>query len=341
MEFGLISIIVFVILVVINGSTNAFIAEGIKFFDPGVLMFYRYFFAFVLSIIIFIFRYIIDHNGLRNALSSLFSHERKKLYFLLLGGIFSVGMPSSLISTGQKWVSSASAQLMNPIASASGALFSHFFLSDEKFSNFKLYSLLSAITGVGFTSIPLFNHASNNTSTGSNSMLIGFLLVFFGTVMIGLYPGLLKLKVPDMDISLSIVFQLLSAVIYYIIWSLIFYDWETTKKTIKLPINYWISPLVLGIIKSGLCLHGYMYLVGKIGSFGVNLLPFGQIIVGVSIGVLFLKEWKDYSFLEYTISILGMLVLFLSLWFGLNDKKPQTKEQIQKKQEESSTIEEL
>jgi len=320
MRFDLVAVLLFTLLTIIYGSSSAVISSGLKYFEPGILMLYRYFFALGLSLVIFIFRYIFNHNNIRNILWEYIKTEKTKIFFLLLGGIFSIGIPASLVSTGQKWVSSASVQLMNPIATASGAVFSHFYLADEKFTSSKLYSLISAVIGVGFTSIPMFNHANSNPNVGFQSMLIGFIMVLVGIIISGLYPGLLKLKVSDVDISISIVFQLLTALIYFIVWSFVLYDWNSIRAPFSYPIKYWFSPFVLGTVMSGLCFHGYIFLIGKIGSFGVNLMPFGQLIVGVGIGVFFLNEWKGYLSYEYVISLFGMILLCLSLWIGLNEK---------------------
>jgi len=340
MEFDVLAIFLFIVLTFVYGSNNAVITQGLKYFEPGVLMLFRYVFALSFSLIVLIIRYIFNHNDLKTVMWKYFKTEKMKIAYLLLGGIFSMGIPASLISTGQKWVSSASVQLMNPIATASGAVFSHFYLADEKFTSSKLYSLISAVIGVGFTSIPMFNHANSNPNVGFQSMLIGFIMVLVGIIISGLYPGLLKLKVSDVDISISIVFQLLTALIYFIVWSFVLYDWNSIRAPFSYPIKYWFSPFVLGTVMSGLCFHGYIFLIGKIGSFGVNLMPFGQLIVGVGIGVFFLNEWKGYLSYEYVISLFGMILLCLSLWIGLNEEK-KVDEKAENASDDGSIVEEL
>jgi len=313
---------VFVLLVVVYGSSSAMISEGLKYFEMCSMMLVRYVIAFLFCFSVLLIRLVLNFNNFRETASMFFQQEKNKVKHLLVAGVLTTAIPVSLISAGQKYVTSATIQIMNPVAIASGAVFGHFWLDDEKFTLYKLYSLIAALAGVGMTSIPLFNHARSNPNVGIGGMIQGFSMVFFGLVVYGMGPVYLKKYASKVDISLSVTTQFATTVIFYLVWVLGVYGFSGIKILFDAPIKGWTWPIVLGLIVSGLCIHGYMYLLEKIGSFGSNLLPFGQIIVGVVTGVVFLNEWANYLSREVYMSIFGIVFICFSIWLGIsNDKK--------------------
>lgn len=59
-----------------------------------------------------------------------------------------------------------------------------------------------------------------------------------------------------------------------------------------------------------------MYLINKIGAVRTNFIPFGQIIIGVLLGIFWLKEWSNYKLFDIFISIFGLLFIFAAILFG-------------------------
>ena len=233
-----------------------------------------------------------------------------------------MAIPHSLISTGQKWINSASVQLVTPLASVSGAIISHFILDDEKFNINKFYSLLFSIFGVFSTGYPPFRISQTNPNQNSNNVILGYILILSGMTLFGFAPVFLRWKVKSFEITFNVVFQLLSSLIFCFIWSLVFDGWIFFKNNLSsAPLKGFIWPIGVGIIISGICIHGYMYLVDSIGAFGSNLLPFGQILVGVTLGVLFLKEWNGYTTFEIIIVLFGIVFLLLSMFFWIQNSK--------------------
>jgi len=312
------SIFIFCALTLIYGSAYAAIAQGIKYFNPGVFQTLRMVFGVSFCLIVSFVRYYIDHLKFKENTKKLFNNN-KMIINLIIGGMINMGLPHCLISTGQKWVSSASVQLITPLATTVGAAFSHFVLDDEKFSKQKLISLILSIVGVVLTSIPSFSHKQSTNSSDLYNLILGYILVLISIIMFGIAPVFFKWKTPNIDITLSVDIQLSVSLLFAFLWSMVFDGWDTFKKQIvTTPFKGMMWPLMLGVVVSGMCIHGFMYLVGSIGSFGSNLLPFGQIIVGVAIGIIFMGEWDKYTWYEIAIVIIGIVVLFSSMGVGIN-----------------------
>lgn len=56
-----------------------------------------------------------------------------------------------------------------------------------------------------------------------------------------------------------------------------------------------------------------------------NYTNVGQIIIGILIGVTFLGEWDEYSAFDIFISIVGLVVLFISIVFGMKNETKTSK----------------
>ena len=78
-------------------------------------------------------------------------------------------------------------------------------------------------------------------------------------------------------------------------------------------------PIIVGILASGIAMYAMMYLVNSVGAFGANLVPFGQMIVGLLIGVVFLIELEKYKWWEIWISFSCCIFLCVSLGITLFD----------------------
>jgi len=262
----------------------------------------------------------------------------KPIFHLVFGGLLNMGIPHCLIAVAQKSVSTASVQLMQPIATTAGAIFGHFILDDERFTMKKFYSLLLSLVGVTLTGIPNFAHAGSNPNTTIGAMAIGYVLLFVSVVMFGVAPGYFKWTVPNADITLSATIQIFASAIFNFFYSLINDGWDKmVDMTMKAPSNAWLWPMIIGCLVSGSAIHGFMYLINEIGTFGANMIPFGQIIFGVGIGVFFLKEWEKFSLFEVILSLCGIGFLVLSLAFGFGDvnQNDQPEEDIPEEEEDN------
>ena len=58
----------------------------------------------------------------------------------------------------------------------------------------------------------------------------------------------------------------------------------------------------------------------KLGLVAANYTNVGQIIIGIIIGVTFLGEWNEFSAFDVFLSIAGLIVLFISIVFGMKNE---------------------
>lgn len=144
--------------------------------------------------------------------------------------------------------------------------------------------------------------------------------------MFGIAPVFYKWKCPNSDVTTGVAIQLFASVIWNLIWMLCF---DGPKKIHKMvsdaPPIAWLWPVIVGILVSGVAVQCLLFLVSTLGSFGTNLVPFGQLIVGVIVGVAFLREWKHYLAFEIILCVIGILFIILSLELGF--VKPKEKPQ--------------
>jgi hypothetical protein len=72
----------------------------------------------------------------------------------------------------------------------------------------------------------------------------------------------------------------------------------------------------------------WIYVVRELGPVKANFANFGQIVIGVIAGVLFLEEWKDFSKKEVLVSLGGLGYLTVSIFVGflLQDKGEKKRE---------------
>ena len=103
----------------------------------------------------------------------------------------------------------------------------------------------------------------------------------------------------------------------------------------------WIWPLMLGVLASGVAVHCFMYLVNNLGAVGANFIPFGQILVGVTLGIAWLHEWAPYKVWEIIISIIGILFLVMAIVIGFwHSKTPDRVKEDDKGEDEDAHQEE-
>jgi drug/metabolite transporter (DMT)-like permease len=185
--------------------------------------------------------------------------------------------------------------------------------------------------------VPSFIHT--DTSGQAQLVAIGFVLLFVSVSLFGIATVYFKLKVPNTDITVSSFIQTGTSFLFDIIWSLIMDGPAKIKQCCtEATAMDWIWPLLLGVIASGLAVHCFMYLVNNLGAVGANFVPFGQIVVGVILGVAWLKEWKAYRPWEIGISCLGIAMLIGAIVIGFwHEKRPP---QIPDEEESASEEEE-
>lgn len=332
MQCSIPSALVFIFLSLAYGSAFAAVQQGLKYFAPILMIFYRMTAGFVTACIVCGVRCLIQ-KGYWQVVKAHYTHGIKPILWVALGGLLFHGIPHSIIAVAQQWVTSASVQIAQPLATAFGAMLSHFVLPDEPFNWQKALILFFSLTGVALCSIPSFLHSSGGSGVGYTTL--GWVLLVLGVACFGLAPVVMKWKASNSDVMASSVIQLGSSSVLTLLVSLI---WNGPKKIAQqsndAPPIAWLWPILVGFLASGLAATGYNYIVAVWGAIGGNLVPFGQIVVGVIVGVAFMKDWAPYKVWEILISCLGIILLLVAI--GLGFWHPKGEVPAEKKEEEMS-----
>lgn len=317
MAWELKSIIAFAVASIIFGSSYACVAQGIKYFTPCLFQTFRMLFGFISMLILCGTLMLLNKSYAKEAKLNMELGFKIFLY-VCLGGLFNLGLPHCLTAIAQETVPSSIVQIMQPLIPISGSIFSHFLLSDERFTIMKFYSFIFGVIGVGLSATPSFTHFDKEAN--SKKMIIGYILTVVSMISFGFAPVFLKLKTSCVETGISVSIQLIASTIFECIFGL-FKDgpYLFVNQITKIEGYCWMWPIIVGILASGIAMYAMMYLVNSVGAFGANLVPFGQMIVGLLIGVVFLKEWANYKLWEILISIAGCIFLCVSLGISLFD----------------------
>ncbi|OHS93621.1 Integral membrane protein [Tritrichomonas foetus] len=312
----------FAVSATLYGSSYAGVAQGLKYFTAGVFQTFRMLFGLVFMAVIVITR-VIFNKEYRQIARSHFTSGFKPILLLLFGGLLNLAIPHCLTAVAQAWVASSIVQLFQPFVPIFGSILSHFVLADEKFNKQKALSLVLAVVGVVASSVPSFLHGTDNGS--STSMLVlGYALTLISMASFGFAPVWFKLKTPNVDESISVCLQLAISTVFEAIFGLIKDGPKNfANQIVNAPPIAWMWPVIIGALVSGVAVYCLMALISMIGAFGANLVPFGQMIVGVIVGVAVLNEWKGYVWWEIFLCVVGVLILCCSLIVGVWRKSPK------------------
>jgi drug/metabolite transporter (DMT)-like permease len=318
------------------GASSAAVAQALKTFTPELIIVFRMLFGCGFCICVLIVRMIFERDY-KQVVRLHFTSGLRPILHMFVGGLLNLAIPHSLIAIAQQWIPSAAVQLAKPLTPTVSQICSHFWIPDERFTFLKAISLVSAVTGVTLSAIPSFLHTDSTKSAGD--VFVGYILLVVAVTLFGIATVYFKVKVPNTDITVSSMIQTGGSFLVDILASLIM-DGPTKIKECLVTADWmaWMWPLMLGVLASGVAVHGFMYLVNNLGAVGANFVPFGQIIVGVTLGVAWLNEWGEYATWEIAISVLGVVCLIAAIvvgfWHGeklpepIEDEEEDNEEQI-------------
>ena len=309
----------FIICSIAYGGTSVVVSEGIKHFPPLVLIGLRMFFGNLFCLLVLLIRYLFEENY-KEILKAHFTSGYIHILNMIIGGLLNLALPHSILAIAQQWIPSAAVQLAKPLIPAISAILSHYLPINEKFSIEKLLALITAVIGVILSVIPSF--ISKDQSKPKNMLFYGYLLLLLAVFILGFAAVFFRWKTPDVDITISSVVQTGFSCLFVFGWSIIKDGPANLYNSLIKPNLYgWIWPLLLGILASGVAVHCFMFLVRELGAVGSGFIPFGQIVVGVLLGVLVLGEWSQYTSTGITMQVFGILFLSSAIIIGFYNKK--------------------
>ena len=316
--------IVFVYLCIAYGTSSGLVVIIRRNVDSNIISSVRMFFGFLTSIFIFLIKILRDSNYLRHARQSLSSNSTN-VPKALMCGIINYGFPYSLMIISQRSVPTVAVQISQPFVPIF-SLLAGYFLSIEKCTSKKILYQLISVLGTILTSIPTVKY-SKSKGTG---YVLDYFLLFISTISFGFGAVFLKYFQPKADQTLLCIFQLLGATIYstlYGIFCLGFNEFFFYLSQIDLFSLFLI--FILGVFYTCLTSISFLYAMRELGMIASNYTNIGQIIIGTLVGVVFLDEWSSYTQIDILLSIIGIIILFVSIILGMkNENKPASEEDL-------------
>ena len=284
--------LVFIILGAIWGSSFLWIKLALQEVGPLTLVSFRLLFGIVgLGIVLMISK-------------PKLPTEPKKYAILFLIGIIGNALPFVLISWGEQFIDSSVASILNSTTPLFTMIIAHLFLTDDKMNLKRTSSLIIGFIGVVILVLRDFNpNALHSNST--IFVLLGEIAVLLASLCYSTSSVYARGKTKGLAPSVIAFFPLLGAdLIMWTITPLI----EDQLIIPKLPLT-WLSLAWLGIIGIGVASILYYYLIHSIGPTRTTMVTYIFPLVGLFLGVVFLKEKLDIHLIIGSTLIISSIVL--------------------------------
>jgi drug/metabolite transporter (DMT)-like permease len=295
----------FIILGTVWGSSFLWIKIAVQEIGPVLLVAFRLLFGIIgLSAAAFFSR-------------PTFPNKRRLWLALVLFGFTNSAIPYVLISWGEQYIDSAVAAILNSTTPLFTMLIATLFLQDDRLNFQRVIALLVGFTGIIIlvgrdmglsveSSIASLNAISFQTAALSvNSSLLGQGAVILASLC---YAG--------SSVYARRVTQGLSPIVQGLV-PLLGADlalWTTAlwvNHPVKLPhlALTWLAIVWLGLLGTALAFLLYFYLLHSVGPTRTTLVTYMFPLVGVILGVIFLKESLDWRLLVGGSLVVGSIII--------------------------------
>ena len=170
---------------------------------------------------------------------------------------------------------------------------------------------------------------NGNTSAGAKVEFAGRIIII-AMILFGVAAVYFKRFVDYADVTISACIQTSTSAIVCFIYAIIQNGWsDIESRTMNVKPIAFLWPMLTGCISSGLGVHMFMILIDQLKAFGSNFITFGQMIVGLVIGVAILGDWKGYNWWMILLNIAGFVIIIIGMalgFIGEDEKKKQTEE---------------
>ncbi len=226
---------------------------------------------------------------------------KKRLFDFFILGAINVAFPWILVSWAGQFLDSGTSAILNGTMPLFTILLSPIFIKDDRITPQKLGGLVIGFIGVVFLIVPSIQGKWSNDILGQAAILLATLSYSYATIFA-------RKKTQGLPAQMQAFLQMSTGSI--IIWVTAFF----TEKPItlpQLPIT-WLALLWLGLLGSCIAYIFYFYLLHKIGPTRVSMITYIPPLVGLTLGVVFLKEQFYWQSLLGAILILsGILIVNL------------------------------
>jgi drug/metabolite transporter (DMT)-like permease len=303
----------FAILCLLFGTSYATVSRALFFCNGSMLSCIRMWVASLCAVVAIVVRMSLNRSyshqihGLLDSGSAAVPWRK-----IFLCGIVNFGLPHSLVTLAQRTVTSVAVTISQPCITLFAFLTSLLLVPDEKCRVAKFAPHVLAIAGAVTTSVPTLQ--PNVHSQSVDYALLGAAVVSFGVGSV-----LIKWALPPIDQLVLCLGQSLGSALY----TTAFCAWQLG------PASMWAAfrnigwntigwGCVLGVVYSFTTSVLYVYVIREMGPVTGGMVNFGQIVVGVLAGVIWMHEWKDYSSRDIALSIAGLATLFIAVFIGFS-----------------------
>jgi drug/metabolite transporter (DMT)-like permease len=283
--------VTFIVLTLIWGSSFLWIKIAVQEIGPLTLVAFRLSFG---TAGLFIF-YLIQRPAI--------PREGKIWGTLAVLAFFNGALPWVLIAWAEQYIDSAVATVLNSTVPLFTIFIAHYFLHDDRMTVARLTGLMTGFLGVllivqrdagggGF-----FEFTSSKTFLGLGAVLLASLFYAISGVHarrnLRAVPPLIQAFIP----------LLMASVVMWIVFPLVErpVHWPAVQKT-------WISIIWLGLLSSGVAYLLFYHLLHAIGPTRASMVTYSIPLIGVSLGVIFLKERLDW------LLVLGTALIVSGVW---------------------------
>lgn len=219
---------------------------------------------------------------------------------LVVVGITSTTGPWFLISWAEQWIDSALATVLNSTVPLFTLLIAHMALRDDRMNRWKVTGLLAGFVGV----LVLMRRGTSADSTaveGIRASILGPLAMLGAAVSYATSAVYARRALRHMRASAQAFYTTLVASV--LTWVLLIF----AEGGVEWPGGWltWLAIGWLGVLGAGIALFLFYYLLHAVGATKSSLVTYTIPLVGVSLGVVVLKERLDLSLVLGTILIVS------------------------------------
>ncbi len=235
-----------------------------------------------------------------------FNFFKKNFFIIILIGFIGNFIPFFLISWSEQYIQSNTAALLLSIAPIFTLILSHFMTYDDKFSLFKLISIIIGFIGVLFIFDiqTLFSMSYGNLNSVVPKLAV--ILAALGYVISSILAYNLK-KVNIIELT---TFATISAALISIPF-MIYYE-------INFPSNYefryFIPIIYLGLFPTAIAFIIRFHIISKAGPVFLSYVAYLIPAFAILFGYIFLNEKINFS------SQIGIILILLGVYFGQKKK---------------------
>lgn len=232
--------------------------------------------------------------------------EMKTWVAFIIQGFVAMVIPWTLIFWAQQTIDSTVASVLDSTVPLFTIVLAHLFLKDDRMTRDRILGLI-----LGFLGIVVLMHQDlfkliSAGGSGSNRMLLGQIAVLLASAFYGIANVYARAKFRDVPPVLQAFFPMLLAdVVMWGITPFIESPFALPTRTIT-----WISVAWLGIFGAGICWLLFYRLLHAIGPTRVSMVAYTIPVVGVTLGVVFLKEPLGWPL------VAGTLVVVSGVWLA-------------------------